>query len=160
MKIKSETWVRQGSWSLKEAGMFKVEHDFILPIGFLDASNRLHREGTMRMITAKDEIEISNDPRIKKNPSYLPILSLARVITRLGQVKEITPDLIENLFQIDYVFLQELYNRINQSASLEWHQTCPHCGAEKALDLSTVHAARDADEEEGKKAPGAEITEV
>jgi hypothetical protein len=91
--------------------MFKTEQEFILPLGYLDASGKLHREGTMRLITAKDEIEAANDAKVKKNPAYLPVFLLARVISRLGQVKTVDDEAVENLFQPDFLFLQELYTR-------------------------------------------------
>ena len=36
--------------------MFKTEHEFTLPMGYLDGEGTLHREGTMRLATAADEI--------------------------------------------------------------------------------------------------------
>ena len=139
--------------------MFKTEHDFILPIGFLDTNGRLHREGTMRLITAKDEIEVANDPKVRKNPAYMSVQLLSRVITRFGRLKEIDADIVENLFQTDFNFLQELFNRINQEDEQEIEFSCSHCGAPKRVDLAKVFEHRTREEETGKVA-AATITET
>jgi hypothetical protein len=94
--------------------MFRTEHEFVLPQGYLDADGELHREGVMRLATAADEILPLKDPRVQKNPAYLVIIVLSRVITRLGSVDGITTKTIENLFVADLAFLQRLYNEINR----------------------------------------------
>ena len=71
--------------------MFQTEYEFTLPYGYLDKEGTLHREGTMRLATAKDEILPLKDPRVRANQAYLIILLLSRVITRLGSVGSITP---------------------------------------------------------------------
>ena len=137
--------------------MFKTEHDFILPIGFMDSQGLVHRESTMRLITAKDEIEVANESVVRRNPAYLSVLLLARVITRLGRLPEITPDMMENLFQTDFNFLQELYNRVNQGAGTMVEFTCPHCSAEKQVELS--HLFEKTTLPETRKVPVAVVTE-
>ena len=96
--------------------MFRTEYDFTLPQGFLDEDGTLHREGTMRLATAADEIVPLKDPRVQKNPAYLVVILLARVVTRLGDVRAITTNTVERLFVADLAFLQDLYNRINHGA--------------------------------------------
>ena len=66
--------------------MFKTEHEFTLPMGYLDGEGTLHREGTMRLATAADEILPLKDPRVQKNQAYLTVILLSRVVTRLGGV--------------------------------------------------------------------------
>ena len=96
--------------------MLRTEHEFVLPQGFLDSEGDLHREGVMRLATAADEIIPLKDPRVQKNPAYLVIILLSRVVTRLGSVSSINPSIIEGLFVADLAFLQDLYNRINHPA--------------------------------------------
>jgi hypothetical protein len=134
--------------------MFKTEQDFILPLGYQDPDGRLHREGTMRLITAKDEIEVANDPKVKRNPAYLSVLLLARVISRLGQVKVVDDEVVENFFQTDFNFLQELYNRLNQENDLNLDFKCPHCGGENHADLSALFKNFRLEEETRKTASG------
>lgn len=107
--------------------MLQVEFDFTLPKGFIDVQGNIHRNGTMRLSTAMDEIAPMRDPRVKANESYLTILLLARVITRLGTLPEVSTDTIENLFSTDLAYLQDLYSQINENGHLLHDVTCPVC---------------------------------
>ncbi len=91
----------------------QTEHKFVLPIGYVDSEGNLHREGVMRLATAADEILPQRDPRVQANPGYLPIIVLSRVVVRLGSLKMITTQIIEDLFSHDFSYLQNLYQRIN-----------------------------------------------
>ena len=105
--------------------MFVTEHTFELPKGYADEQGDLHKQGVMRLATAADEIIPLHDPRVEKNPAYLLLIILSRVVTRLGTVKQITPNTIEGLFVEDLAYLQALYNRINAVDGVV--KTCPHC---------------------------------
>jgi len=107
--------------------MFHTEHEFTLPMGYVDKDGTLHREGTMRLATAADEILPLKDPRVQKNPAYLTVILLSRVLTRLGAVDPITPNVIESLFAADLAYLQELYNEVNQVADGRVAVICPQC---------------------------------
>jgi hypothetical protein len=106
--------------------MFKTEHEFSLPMGYLDAEGTLHRDGTMRLATAADEILPLKDPRVQKNQAYLAVILLSRVVTRLGGVDPVTPAVIEGLFAADLEYLQHLYNEINRVEAGPG-VTCPQC---------------------------------
>ena len=93
--------------------MFITEHEFTLPMGYLDEDGSLHREGTMRLATAADEILPLKDPRVQANPAYLVVILLSRVITRLGSLDAINPKVIEGLFASDLAYLQRLYEELN-----------------------------------------------
>ena len=75
----------------------------------------LHREGMMRRATAADEIIPLRDPRVQSNAAYLIIILLSRVVTSLGDVPMITPQVIEGLFVDDLNYLQAFYKQINSS---------------------------------------------
>jgi hypothetical protein len=107
--------------------MFRTELDFTLPCGYLDADGTLHRDGTMRLATAADEILPLKDPRVQQNPAYLVVILLARVITRLGAVAQLTPKVVEGLFAPDLAYLQKLYNDLNQVDGMHSPVTCPQC---------------------------------
>ena len=94
--------------------LFRTETDFSLPLGYLDADGTLHRDGTMRLATAADEILPLKDPRVQQNPAYLVVILLSRVITRLGGLSQITPKVIEGLYAADLARLQTLYNDLNR----------------------------------------------
>src|SRR6516162_6755793 len=94
--------------------MFRTEHEFVLPQGYLDEDGELHREGVMRLATAADEILPLKDPRVVKNPAYLEVILYARVVIRLGSLDCVSPKTIEGLYVSDLAFLRDLYNEINR----------------------------------------------
>ena len=92
----------------------RTEFDFTLPKGYVSSDGVLHRNGTMRLATARDEIEPLRDRTIDgPDDPYLTILVLARVITSLGSLPQIGVDEVEGLFAADLAFLQDLYGIIN-----------------------------------------------
>lgn len=107
--------------------MFRTEHPFTLPMGYVDEDGTLHREGMMRLATAADEIHPLRDPRVQQNEAYLIVIILARVITSLGTVSQVNPKVIEGLYAADLAYLQELYNSVNQLDSAGGKVVCPHC---------------------------------
>jgi hypothetical protein len=106
--------------------MFQTEVDFTLPLGFIDETGTLHRDGTMRRATGADEILPLRDPRVQGNPGYLIIILLSRVVTRLGGVGQVTPKTIENLYATDLAYLQDLYNELNGPPDGQ-PVVCPQC---------------------------------
>jgi hypothetical protein len=118
--------------------MFQTEYEFTLPCGYLDEDGSLHRSGTMRRATAADEILPLKDPRVVKNPAYLVVILLSRVITRLEGVSMITPKVIENLYATDLAALQNLYNEINRLDSNATAVACPECQHEFLVEPAAL----------------------
>ncbi|MDM0047911.1 phage tail assembly protein [Variovorax sp. J22R115] len=112
---------------------FQSEFPFTLPRGFVDAEGRVHKEGTMRLATAKDEVTPLQDYRVKTNPGYLAVILLARVVTRLGDLPQIYPQVIEDLPVADFAYLQTMYRRINEHGHNRLSVTCPAC--EKTFEV-------------------------
>lgn len=109
-------------------GALQTEFEFELPKGYVDQeSGVLHRRGAMRLATAADEILPMRDPRVQQNPAYLSVILLSRVIPRLGTMQSISTRVIEGLFAADFAYLQELYNRINESGAHTIPAVCPNC---------------------------------
>lgn len=108
-------------------GVLQTEFEFALPKGYVDEKGTLHRDGTMRLATAADEILPMKDPRVQQNPAYLSVILLSRVIIRMGSLNMITPKVIEGLFAGDFAYLQEMYNRINQNGADVVKTVCPKC---------------------------------
>jgi len=119
--------------------MIKKEIDFILPIGYLDEKNVLHKEGKMREATALDEIEINNDEKIRFNERYHDIILLSRVVTKLGELASIDTGIIENMFEVDFRYLQTLYKELNGESENGMRAECPSCGALNKINLSKVY---------------------
>jgi hypothetical protein len=113
-----------------------TEYAFELPRGFVDDSGTRHRAGVMRLATARDEIVPLRDPRVRDNEAYLTVLLLSRVVTRLGDLPQVTPGVIEGLYTPDLAFLQDLYRRVNQDGHTHASVACPGCHTEFTVDLT------------------------
>jgi hypothetical protein len=116
----------------------QTEFPFALPRGYLDADGVTHREGSMRLATARDEIAPLSDFRVQRNPGYHVVILLSRVITRLGDVESINPKVIEDLFSGDMAYLEDLYRRINAHGDNALDVICPHCEGRFAVEVSNV----------------------
>jgi hypothetical protein len=113
-----------------------TEFNFILPRGLVDAQGGIHRQGSMRLATAKDEIFVQKDRRVQNDPGYGVLVMLSRVITCLGNLSSVTPELLENLFTRDLAYLREFYNRINQQGDAYIPVQCPQCSSQFNVELS------------------------
>ena len=94
------------------ADLISTEYRFKLKVGLRGPDGLLYREGTMRLATARDEIQTLRDHRVQANPSYQQVILLARTVT-LDRLDAISPELIEELFMTDFAQLQRLYVEIN-----------------------------------------------
>src|SRR4051794_31896034 len=79
----------------------RTEYDFVLPRGYVDDEGVVHRDGTMRLATARDELLPLYDGRVRERPEWLSVVLLSRVLTRLGTITDVTDRVIENLFASD-----------------------------------------------------------
>ena len=106
---------------------FKTEFAFTLPRGYVDKNGNVHKEGVMRLATAKDEILPLQDYRVQNNRAYLVIILLSRVVTKLGDLESINPGVIENLYSTDLQFLQDFYRQVNEEGTNKVSVPCPEC---------------------------------
>ena len=91
-----------------------TEFSFTLPQGLIDAKGDIHRQGMMRPATGEDEIYAQKDPRVQEHPDYSLFVILSRVITNLGNFSSLTPELLEQLFLLDFLYLHQVYSEVNQ----------------------------------------------
>jgi len=138
----------------------QTEFDFTLPKGYVDSSGTLHRAGSMRLATARDEIEPLRDPRVSgPDDPFLTVIVLSRVVQRLGTLSQVTPREIENLFAADLAFLQDLYGIINFGSPEELDElrrsTAPPApAAAPAADVPAFDGGdADDDDEDGDEEP-------
>lgn len=117
---------------------YRTEFEFNLPMGLDDGAGNVHRKGLMRLATARDEIVPLQDPKVRKNQAYLIVVLLSRVITRLGELREVTPDMVEGLYAEDLRYLQGFYQQINRSGTADIEVSCPHCDGGFHLDLGEI----------------------
>ena len=105
----------------------RTEFAFELPRGYVDASGTVHRDGIMRLATARDELIPLQDRRVRDNPAYLSVVLLGLVITQLGTVEHVHDGVVEKMFASDLAFLQDFYRQINAEGNTRAGVTCPHC---------------------------------
>ncbi|MCB0302318.1 MAG: phage tail assembly protein [Calditrichaeota bacterium] len=117
---------------------FRTEVEFTLPKGYLDEEGNLHKKGVMRLATAGDEILPLRDPRVQQNPAYLTMIVLSRVITRLGSLESIHPQVIEKLYASDLSYLQALYQKINGDGRPSVKASCPKCEHSFEVEMSDL----------------------
>jgi hypothetical protein len=139
----------------------RTEFPFTLPKGYIGADGTLHRDGEMRLATARDEIEPLRSRAIDgPDDPYLTVLVLARVITRLGAITDVGEEEIEGLFAADLAFLQDLYGIINfgDYADVEALQQSVLPAEEDLDDAGTVAAeAPPADDESPAKSEPVDV---
>jgi hypothetical protein len=116
----------------------QTEFEFTLPRGFVDPQGQLHRHGRMRLARANDEIEALQHPQVQAHEAYLPLLLISRVVTRLGELPVITPQVIGNLFAADLTYLEDLYERINSHENIKVGAVCPHCSGRFQLQVAPL----------------------
>ena len=120
----------------------KTEYAFELPKGYVDDAGTVHRDGVMRLATARDEIEPLRDASVRANEAYLAVLLLSRVVTRVGTIEPVTPELVERMFAADFDHLQRLYERINADGESVGSVACPSCAHAFEVDLSEIEDGR------------------
>ncbi|MFB0633284.1 hypothetical protein [Streptomyces sp. AB3(2024)] len=113
----------------------RTEFPFELPRGYVDDAGTVHRDGVMRLSTARDELVPLRDVRVQENPAYLSVVLLGRVITRLGTLPMVHDGIVENMFASDLAFLQDFYRQINAEGHTRAAVQCPHCSEPFEVEL-------------------------
>ncbi|WP_129309008.1 hypothetical protein [Streptomyces sp. L2] len=115
--------------------VLRTEFPFQLPRGYVDESGAVHRDGVMRLATARDELIPLRDVRVQENPAFLSVVLLGRVITRLGTLPLVHDGTVENMFASDLAFLQDFYRQINAEGHTRAAVQCPHCSESFEVEL-------------------------
>jgi hypothetical protein len=115
--------------------MLRTDFEFTLPCGYVDHGGTLHRDGVMRLSTARDELEATRDTQGPGRETYLSLVLLSRVITRLGSLTTLTPEMLEGLFSADFVYLQNLFVQLNDGGAAPLETQCPSCRHRFAVSL-------------------------
>jgi hypothetical protein len=113
----------------------RTEFPFQLPRGYVDEAGTVHRDGVMRLSTARDELVPLRDVRVQENPAFLSVVLLGRVITRLGALPTVHDGIVENMFASDLAFLQDFYRQINAEGHTRAAVECPHCAEPFEVEL-------------------------
>jgi len=114
----------------------RTEFPFRLPRGYVDGAGTVHRDGVMRLATARGELIPLRDDRVRENPAFLTVVLLGRVVTRIGEITDVHAGIIESLFASDLAFLQDLYRRVNTEGHTRAAVVCPACQHQFAVDVA------------------------
>ena len=114
----------------------RTEFAFVLPRGYVDEHGRTHREGVMRLATARDEIAPQVDPRVRANPAYLTVLLLERTVTHLGDLPSVDSTSSSGSTHPTCRSSRISIVAINQEGHSEAAVACPACGHEFTVDLA------------------------
>jgi hypothetical protein len=112
--------------------------EFYLPLG-LSWENKMYRKGHIHLATTLDELEIQNSDDVAMNTRYRDIVLLSRVIEDFDGLKPVTIEMIENLYEADFLYLQLLYKELNGESDSRIIVTCPGCGAQSIVDVPRLY---------------------
>ena len=111
---------------------------FTLPLGY-EKDGKIHRTGTMRLATTGDELSIQDEDEAGMNTRYRDILLMTKVIDSIGEIQPVTVDVIRELYESDFIYLQLLYRQLNGEADTALNTACPFCGAVSEVQLSGLY---------------------
>jgi len=111
---------------------------FFLPLGLL-WEGKSYRKGHIRLATTLDELEIQGADDVGMNSRYRDIMLLARVIEDFDTLKPVTVEMIESLYEADFLYLQLLYKELSEDVGSLVTSVCPQCGTKSILKLSNLY---------------------
>ena len=112
--------------------------EFYLPLG-LSHNGNLYRRGHMHLATTQDELEIQATDEVGMNTRYRDIMLLSRVIDDIDGLSPISIELIEELFEADFLYLQLLYRELNGESESRITSTCPSCGQNTTINIPRLY---------------------
>ncbi len=131
----------------------RTEYPFVLPKGYVDGDGVVHREGRMRLATARDELEPLSDPRVENaDDPRLTVIVLSRVITRLGTIERLSPRDVEDFFAADLAHLQDVYSAINYGSAEDIARVTGEAVPTAGLEAEAAPADANASDGEGEDA--------
>jgi hypothetical protein len=122
------------------------EFPVLLPLGYTDPAGRVHRKAFLRKMTGHEEA-LFYDPAL--NAGQLVTELLHNCLIHLGDMSEVTPQIISSLTTADRNYLLLELRRITLGDRLSATYHCPRCGCNMPVvqDLSQVPVRRLADGE-------------
>jgi hypothetical protein len=93
----------------------------------------------MHPVTTGDELEIQAAEEVGVNARYRDILLLARVIDELDGLSPVIADMICELYEADFLYLQLLYREVNSDTQEGVPAICPRCGQPVAVHLPLLY---------------------
>jgi len=111
---------------------------FYLPLGLL-WDGKIYRKGHIRLATTLDELEVQDSDDVGMSNRHRDIILLSRVIVDFETLKPVTKQMIESLYEADFLYLQLLYKELNGETGTEVTARCPECGAQSVVKLPRLY---------------------
>ena len=111
---------------------------FFLPLG-LFWEGKVYRKGHIRLATTMDELDIQGMDDVGMNTRYRDITLLAKVIEDFDTLKPVSLEMIEEIFEADFMYLQLLYKDLSGETGSPYTSVCPHCGIGSKLNLASLY---------------------
>lgn len=111
---------------------------FTLQFGY-EKDGKTYRNGKIHLATTGDELEIQDADEVGMNTRYRDILLMTKVIDELDGLKPITEDIIKDLYEPDFIYLQLLYRQLNGENGSSIITHCPSCGAISEIKLANLY---------------------
>lgn len=117
------------------------EFEVSLPIGWADPTGRTHKTAVIQKMRGHEEA-LFYDTAL--SPGRLVTELLRGCLVRLGEVSEITSELVSQLYSADRNYLVVELRRITLGEHVPSSYTCPGCGGETTVteDLSRLEVRR------------------
>lgn len=112
--------------------------EFVLPFGY-EVDDKTYRKGRMHLATTGDELAIQDADDVSMNPRYRDMLLLTRVIDELDGIQPVTLEIIKELYEPDFIYLQLLYRQLNGERGSSLTTRCPSCGAMTEVKLADIY---------------------
>jgi transcription elongation factor Elf1 len=122
--------------------------EFELPIGVRDDEGRLHRSGTLRKMTGRDEAILA-DPQNQRNGGKLVTELLASCVATLGELPMVGSAVVASMYSADRNYLLLKLRAATFGTTLQATYKCPSCGHahEISEDLEELPVRRLAEDE-------------
>ena len=111
---------------------------FYLPLG-LEYGGQVYRKGSMHLATTADELAVQTSDAAGMNPRHRDLELLARVIDELDGLNPITSEILENLYEADFLYLQLMYKNFNGETETQPVISCPVCAKEFTVSLELLY---------------------
>ena len=112
--------------------------EFVLPFGY-EVDDKTYRKGRMHLATTGDELAIQDADDVSMNTRYRDMLLLTRVIDELDGIQPVTLEIIKELYEPDFIYLQLLYRQLNGERGSSLTTRCPGCGAMTEVKLADIY---------------------
>ena len=112
--------------------------EFVLPFGY-EVDDKTYRKGRMHLATTGDELAIQDADDVSMNTRYRDMLLLTRVIDELDGIQPVTLEIIKELYEPDFIYLQLLYRQLNGERGSSLTTRCPSCGAMTEVKLADIY---------------------